>query len=61
MARRNMFRRKRKMSAAMYLITGASLILGGVAVRKRQRLKGLLNPFNAYVSNKLFRKKNITI
>jgi hypothetical protein len=58
MARRYKFKRRKKTNAAFYLITSASLILGGVAVRKRKNLKRLLDPFNAYISNNLFRKRN---
>jgi hypothetical protein len=58
MAKRYMFKRRKKTTAAFYLITSASLILGGIAMQRRRELKRLLNPFQSYISNNLFRKRN---
>jgi hypothetical protein len=51
------FRRKRKRNMNMYLILGASLLsLSSLGIAKRKKLKRLMEPFNLYVSNNLFRK-----
>jgi hypothetical protein len=42
---------------ASYLLAGASFVVGSYfIVIKRKKLKRLLDPFNAYLSNNLFRK-----
>jgi hypothetical protein len=59
MRNRNIFRMgRKKRNTLMYVILGASLVsLSSVGIVKRKRLKRLMEPFNAYISNNLFRKR----
>lgn len=59
MRNRNVFRMgRKKRNTLMYVIMGASLLsLSSLGVVKRKKLKRLVDPFNAYLSNNLFRKK----
>ena len=58
MANMIQFRRKKRNNVLMYAILGASLLsLGSLGVVKRKRLKRLWEPFNHYISNNLFRKR----
>jgi hypothetical protein len=57
MAKITMLKKKRKNNTFMYLIIGASLLsLSSLGIVKRKRLKRLMEPFNLYLSNNLFRK-----
>ena len=58
MRNRNIFRMgRKKRNTLMYVIVGASLLsLSSLGVVKRKRLKRLMEPFNLYLSNNLFRK-----
>jgi hypothetical protein len=48
---------RKKRNTLMYVILGASLLsLSSLGVVKRKRLKRLMEPFNLYLSNNLFRK-----
>lgn len=59
MRNRNIFRMgRKKRNALVYVILGASILsLGGVGVANRKRLKRLMEPFNLYISNNLFRRR----
>jgi hypothetical protein len=59
MKNKNIFRMgRKKRNTLMYVIVGASLLsLSSLGVVKRKRLKRLMEPFNFYISNNLFRKR----
>ena len=59
MKNKNIFRMgRKKRNTLMYVIMGASLLsLSSLGVVKRKRLKRLMEPFNFYISNNLFRKR----
>jgi len=59
MKNKNIFRLgRKKRNTLMYAILGASLLsLSSLGVVKRKKLKRLMEPFNFYISNNLFRKR----
>lgn len=59
MRNRNVFKMgRKKRNTFMYVIMGASfLTLSSLGVVKRKKLKRLMEPFNFYISNNLFRKR----
>ena len=59
MKNKNIFRMgRKKRNTLMYVIVGASLLsLSSLGVVQRKKLKRLMEPFNAYLSNNLFRKR----
>lgn len=62
MRNRNVFKMgRKKRNTFMYVIMGASfLTLSSLGVVKRKKLKRLMEPFNLYLSNNLFRKMRKT-
>jgi hypothetical protein len=58
MKNKNIFRMgRKKRNTLMYVIMGASLLsLSSLGIVKRKRLKRLMEPFNLYLSNNLFRR-----
>jgi hypothetical protein len=58
MKNKNIFRMgRKKRNTLMYVIMGASLLsLSSLGVVQRKKLKRLMEPFNLYLSNNLFRK-----
>ena len=63
MRNRNIFRMgRKKRNTLMYVIMGASLLsLSSLGIVKRKNLKKLMEPFNLYISNNLFRKRKTPI
>ena len=63
MKNKNIFRMgRKKRNTLMYVIVGASLLsLSSLGVVQRKKLKRLMEPFNFYISNNLFRKRKSTI
>lgn len=59
MKNKNIFRMgRKKRNTLMYVILGASLVsLSSLGVVKRKKLKRLMEPFNLYIANNLFRKR----
>jgi len=55
----NFFRMgRKKKNTLMYVILGASLLsLSSLGIVKRKKLKRLMEPFNLYITNNLFRKR----
>lgn len=62
MKNKNIFRMgRKKRNTLMYVIVGASLLsLSSLGVVQRKKLKRLMEPFNFYISNNLFRKRKST-
>lgn len=62
MKNKNIFRMgRKKRNTLMYVIVGASLLsLSSLGVIQRKKLKRLMEPFNFYISNNLFRKRKST-
>ena len=62
MRNKNIFRMgRKKRNGLMYVIMGASfLTLSSLGIVKRKKLKRLMEPFNLYISNNLFRKMSKT-
>jgi hypothetical protein len=62
MRNRNIFRmgRKKRNTLMYVIVSGSLLLLSSLGIGQRKRLKRLMEPFNLYVSNNLFRrmKKN---
>jgi len=49
---------RKKKNTLMYVILGASLLsLSSLGIVKRKKLKRLMEPFNLYITNNLFRKR----
>ena len=63
MKNKNIFRMgRKKRNTLMYVIVGASLLsLSSLGVVKRKKLKRLMEPFNLYITNNLFRKRKADI
>jgi hypothetical protein len=62
MKNKNIFRMgRKKRNTLIYVIVGASLLsLSSLGVVQRKKLKRLMEPFNFYISNNLFRKRKST-
>jgi len=63
MKNKNIFRMgRKKRNTLLYVILGASFVsLSSLGVVKRKKLKRLMEPFNLYITNNLFRKRKADI